>query len=403
MKLREVLVENNQAVTERPMGLVKQGLTKLGAKVLPGSMGAKMQGTLDTGTVANKLYKDFATYLGRTGDQATDDSVRAFLQSKGADKEIDVEKIIGSNVSETVALNRGALNKIFMQVAQGLAKSSAGGSAAPAAGKSTAPASSTPSAPPGSVPSAQPGVAAAQPAGTQPGGFKKAVGQAWNAAKSAVTATQAKPAASPNAAAQPAASPNAAAQPVASPSATSAAGPGAAAQQANKSQQATQQNLNNYIKKASAQINAAGSREEKINLAKELINAMADRQGTPEYDSAMGTVKQIVKSVDPKFAQGALANLASGKTMGITPKGVNPAAKPASVAPSATPAKPAAATKPYAPFKPAGSTKKPMKLARESYMFVRAVLENTGLTLSDVGYRVAVTESTSASVILIKR
>jgi hypothetical protein len=145
MRINDFLVEKKQVVSERPMGFIKQGLNKLGAKFLPGSFGAKAQGRLNTGTVANKLYKDFATYIGQTGYDSNSDAVKAFLKSQGTDKEIDVDSIAGA---PGTTLDRNGLNKVFMSVAQGLARSGGGGDPPPAGGGNNPPANNNPPAPP---------------------------------------------------------------------------------------------------------------------------------------------------------------------------------------------------------------------------------------------------------------
>ena len=45
-----------EVLDERPVGFIKGGLQKLGAKYLPGSLGAKMQGKVEVGQQANQLY-----------------------------------------------------------------------------------------------------------------------------------------------------------------------------------------------------------------------------------------------------------------------------------------------------------------------------------------------------------
>lgn len=88
MKFLEVLEESkNQTVSERPVGFIKQGLTKLASK-LPGSVGAKAQGSVEVGQVANQLYKEFMTYLGRTGQGMTDTALRDFLSNEKIDTAI---------------------------------------------------------------------------------------------------------------------------------------------------------------------------------------------------------------------------------------------------------------------------------------------------------------------------
>ena len=99
--------------------------------------------------------------------------------------------------------------------------------------------------------------------------------------------------------------------PAAKPSAT------APAVAANKSQQQTTQNINNYVKQAAQAINQATDKNQKIALTKELVNSMADRQGTPEWNNAVKGVEGIIKraGTDAGFANQAVNNLRSGKTM----------------------------------------------------------------------------------------
>jgi hypothetical protein len=86
---------------------------------------------------------------------------------------------------------------------------------------------------------------------------------------------------------------------------------------ANKSQQQTTQNINNYVKQAAQAINQATDKNQKIALTKELVNSMADRQGSPEWNNAVKGVEGIIKraGTDPGFASAAVNNLRSGKTM----------------------------------------------------------------------------------------
>ena len=119
----------------------------------------------------------------------------------------------------------------------------------------------------------------------------------------------------------PAASAAPAASGTAGATATAAAGTtgtaGATAAKATKAQQQTTQTLNNYIKQAAQTINSTTDKNQKIALTKELVNAMADRKGYPEWDNALATVQQVIKrgNVDPNFANAAVNNLKAGKTM----------------------------------------------------------------------------------------
>jgi hypothetical protein len=99
----------------------------------------------------------------------------------------------------------------------------------------------------------------------------------------------------------------------------SAAKPGATAPAvaAKKAQQQTTQNINNYVKQAAQEINKATDKNQKIALTKELVNSMADRQGTPEWNNAVKGVEGIIRraGVDPGFANTAITNLRAGKTL----------------------------------------------------------------------------------------
>ena len=79
MKLYEVLLEDNKQVQEAPMGM----LNTLGNKAMSKMGSARATGKLSTGGLANQLHKEFQTYLGKTGREATKDAVMGFLSSKG--------------------------------------------------------------------------------------------------------------------------------------------------------------------------------------------------------------------------------------------------------------------------------------------------------------------------------
>ncbi len=86
---------------------------------------------------------------------------------------------------------------------------------------------------------------------------------------------------------------------------------------AKKAQQQTIQTINNYIAGAAKAINSTNDKKQKIALTKELVNSMADRQGSPEWENALAGVQGIIKraGVDPTFAAIAISNLKSGKIM----------------------------------------------------------------------------------------
>lgn len=97
----------------------------------------------------------------------------------------------------------------------------------------------------------------------------------------------------------------------------SAPSPTANAVAAKKAQQQTTQTINNYVAGAAKAINSTADKKQKIALTKELVNSMADRQGSPEWENALAGVQGIIKrsGVDPSFAATAISNLKAGKTM----------------------------------------------------------------------------------------
>jgi len=357
MKMKELVIETQ--VTERPMGMIQHSINKLGAKVLPGSLGAKAQGKLDTGTVANQLYKEFATFLGRTGQKATDESLRAFLQQKGADKEIDIEKIIsavapvsetaaslGITYTEAVSLGRSALNKAFMQVAQGLAGGSnaakAAGATTPAAGSTKAPANTlnqkSAAAPGSSTDDGQPAATTAPAKG--PSMLKKAAGAVGNAIKGAFSKATA---------------PAAQGQRVEPTVNAPGSAPAAKAPNAVPAAQGQLSGIEGYVQNWAKTINATKDPNEKIKLAKEIINFLGDRKGQPETDRAIGQASAVLKrsGINPSMNGKFLKALSTGA-----------------------------------------------KMERRMYALANALLEATGLTWKHLGLRVVLAESTADYVTL---
>jgi len=98
MKMHEMLSESK--VNEAPMGMIQRGVQGLKSMV-PGSIGQKATGSLEAGKAANQLYKEYNTYLGRTGQQMSQQSLVAFLKSAGIPA-----KIINSAAGVTPAPRR---------------------------------------------------------------------------------------------------------------------------------------------------------------------------------------------------------------------------------------------------------------------------------------------------------
>jgi len=90
MKVSQIVVESKKQTTnEAPVGAIKQGLTKFGAKAAA-KLGAKntamgLAGKADTGDEANKLRGEFQNYMGSIGQSMGKIDVQelmAWLKSK---------------------------------------------------------------------------------------------------------------------------------------------------------------------------------------------------------------------------------------------------------------------------------------------------------------------------------
>lgn len=115
------------------------------------------------------------------------------------------------------------------------------------------------------------------------------------------------------------------------------------------------QNLNNYVKGVAAELNKPGA--DKIALTKELINFMADRKGTPEWDNASDSIKVILKraGLNPNFANAALQRLQAGQT-----------------------------------------------LESMQFMFINSLLESIGLTFADLGLNETVIENSGVKHYIVE-
>lgn len=348
-------------LNEAPMGILNRMAQKVVSKV-PGGIGAKAQGKLDTGKVANQWKKDYMTYLGRTGQKADTENLKAFLKTLGmADQ--DTAAIVGESALIERPLSRGEIDKIILKAAQKGASQAGGGSGqaaskgapAPSAPSGTAPASGGAAAPQadtagGEEPQAAPPTAQPAPAKLS---LAQRAGQAVKSlAGKAATAIGQKLA---PAAGQPA---QAAASPAGSAAPAQQAGSAAPAQQASgvtaqPGAKGAGAGIDTYINNWAKNINAANP-QQKVALAKEVINFLKDRKGSPEGRRGAAMAKSVLKrSKDPtlqKMAQsGAFA------------------------------------------------------LERKMYAVANKLLEAIGLTWRDLGYRISITESTSDYVVIIPR
>jgi len=149
MKYNEYTIPVEDIVDEAPMGMIKTGLNKIASKI-PGSIGAKATGALQTGGNANAMYKEFYTYLGQKGLKPTTSSISSFLQTKGVSPDI-IKKYVVAPAGSTA------------QYPQGEAGQPAASGATPPAQPGAAPAAKAPRAPRPKKPAAAPAAAASQP------------------------------------------------------------------------------------------------------------------------------------------------------------------------------------------------------------------------------------------------
>jgi len=135
MKISQIVVESKKQTTnEAPVGKIKQGLTKFGAKAAA-KLGAKdtalgLAGKADTGDEANKLRGEFQNYMGSTGQAMKNieaSELSAWLKSKGYPD---------NAVPPQGQLNKKTLDTILLKTVQAKKRVSggAGATAQPAAG-----------------------------------------------------------------------------------------------------------------------------------------------------------------------------------------------------------------------------------------------------------------------------
>jgi hypothetical protein len=92
MKIHDLLTE--QRLDEKPMGFLKS----LGNKTMAAFGSGKAQGKVEAGTMANQLRKQYDIYLGKTGEDATADSIIDFLKSKDLPTSA-AEKMLGGSAA----------------------------------------------------------------------------------------------------------------------------------------------------------------------------------------------------------------------------------------------------------------------------------------------------------------
>jgi len=101
MKIHDLLTE--QRLDEKPMGFLKS----LGNKTMAAFGSGKAQGKVEAGTMANQLRKQYDIYLGKTGEDATADSIIDFLKSKDLPTSA-AEKMLGGGSAPATGSNQPA-------------------------------------------------------------------------------------------------------------------------------------------------------------------------------------------------------------------------------------------------------------------------------------------------------
>ena len=76
MRINQLL--NEQRLDEKPMGI----LSKAGNTIMSKFGSGKASGKLATGDIANKMHKEYETYLGQSGEEPSNENILAFLKFK---------------------------------------------------------------------------------------------------------------------------------------------------------------------------------------------------------------------------------------------------------------------------------------------------------------------------------
>lgn len=350
-------------IIEAPMGIGQRVLQKAISKV-PGGIGAKAQGKLDTGSVANSWRKKYMTYLGRTGGTPSTETISAFLKTLGLE-----DDIIQNTVKESVILERELTRSEVDQIFLNVARNAAAG---------------------GNLPSVS----------SQPGLISKAASALKKGFSKTVTPSPTK--------VEPAA-PSIPAAPKALPvSAKTKFDP--------KNVKSGLGSVGEYIRSWASDINAATSKQEKLALAREMLNFLADRAGTPEAAKGAAMVNAFLKkSGDPALVNMSKKMRSISKTEPVAARSSRPVVTKStpSVTPTVMPAeKPASYSKkstwrsPSSISRAAGALKKGLSktvaetvtYSRTNYIVADAILKECGLSWKDMGMRILVNESTATHI-----
>ena len=106
-------LDENIDLDEAPMG----SLSKLGNKLasyVPGEIGHKAKGRLDTGDLANQLRSEFSRYLGQSGQSPDARSIEAFLQAR----HLPTVKAMNTIPPGVTNLSKSQIDTIFLTAVQ---------------------------------------------------------------------------------------------------------------------------------------------------------------------------------------------------------------------------------------------------------------------------------------------
>ena len=290
---------NLNDLNEAPMSLLKTMGQKVLSKV-PGSIGAKAQGSLDAGRVANDWKKQYMTFLGQTGESPTTDNLKVFLKKLGLSDKLIQRNIPQASVAESkimeeyalleLALTKKYIDDFFMKIAQqSFGKSDPQQRVEPTMGTPTPrsmPDLRKPASSPGPLPPQNYGKPVSSKTKLQPGTVK------------------------------------------------------------------SKTSVGDYIRSWASDLDAAQSPQEKMNLAREMIKFLSDRQGSPEAKQGAVAAKSILKR------QG----------MGNVAKGLSK-----------------------------------FQMERRRYIIANAILEAVNISWKDLGYRIVLSESTTTHITIACR
>lgn len=262
----------NAVIVEAPMGIVGKTGQKILSKI-PGTVGAKAQGRLDTGKVANDWKQQYSRYLGRINQKPSTENLSAFLKQLGLD-----DSIAGEVKEQTVAereLTRAEVDKFLLSAAQKAAGNPS--SAAPTTSNTVSPASSS--------------TTSADPTSSKPSVLSRAAGAVKSMFSKKPTVGSQK------------VEPTVGLPPKSTPSAntgTAKAAPSAG-------------NMDSYVNNWAKAMSAAKSKDQQITLAKEIMGFLKDRQGSPKAIRATQMAKAVLKrSPDP-----SVRNIAQSKSFAM--------------------------------------------------------------------------------------